>query len=205
MMDEPQESWPPTGFTLLVSGLSGAGKSTIALALQRSLFEAGRRHVNVLDGEMFRFLLCRDEKCASAFRHVPTLRMAHVAEEITRAGGIAVCAAIAPSEDMRERARRIIEKSGKFVLVYLSTPLWVCEERDCKGLYRSARAGLGRLTGITDPYEVPAHPDLTIDTGGISVDMAVGSIVQYLRGEVLIGAGGSPSARSAPTVPCEVL
>jgi sulfate adenylyltransferase len=200
MMDEQQEERRSTGFTVLLSGLSGAGKSTIALALRSSLMQAGRRHVKVLDGEMFRFSTSCDEGHGVTFSSMTALRMAQAAAQITRAGGVAVCAAVAPSEHIRERARRAIETSGRFILVYLSTPLRVCEERDCKGLYRSARAGLiGRLTGITAPYEIPLHPNLTIDTSVISVDAAVGFIVRYLRSEALIGAGEIASARDLPT------
>jgi sulfate adenylyltransferase len=114
------------------------------------------------------------------------MRLAVVAEEITRSGGIALCAAIAPFEDIRQRVRRRIEGAGRFVLVYLSTPLWVCEQRDCKGLYRDARAGgVVGLTGVTQPYEMPRSPDMVIDTSVISVETAVCSIVQYLRDEGL--------------------
>jgi sulfate adenylyltransferase len=177
----------PAGFALFLSGLSGAGKSTIALALQRQLAETELRYVKVLDGEMFRFSVPRNHDNARALRGLTTLRIASVAAEITRSGGVAVCAAIAPSEKLRERARVTVEKWGRFILVYLSTPLSVCEQRDCKGIYHSIRAGsLECLTGITDPYEVPEHPDLTIDTSNIPIETAVGSIVQYLRNGGLV-------------------
>jgi sulfate adenylyltransferase len=175
------------GFTVFFSGLSGAGKSTIALALQSRLLDTGRCYVKVLDDNMFRFPLSCAGDYSRAFRDLNTLRIAAAAEEITRAGGVAVCAEIAASDRLRERTRKTIEKWGRFFLIYVSTPLAVCEQRDCNGLYRQARAGLlDCLTGITDPYEAPEHPDVTIDTSNISVETAVYSIMQYLRTEMLV-------------------
>jgi sulfate adenylyltransferase len=175
----------PPGFTLFFSGLSGSGKSTVALALQSSLLQQ-RGNVNLLDGNMFRTPLSRDGDWSRAFRQQNTLRVALVAEEITRGGGVAICAIIAPNEELRLRARKAIEEWGRFILVYFAAPLAVCEQRDCNGIYSQARAGLLNLTGVTDPYEVPEHPDLEIDTSDIPIETAVDAIIRYLRAEGLV-------------------
>jgi sulfate adenylyltransferase len=184
-MDGAAQTARPLGFTLFFSGLSGAGKSTVAIALQSRLLEQ-RADVNLLDGNMFRTPLSHDGDCSKAFREQNTLRVAAVAEEITRSGGIAICATIAPNEEYRLRARNAIGKWGRFILVYFATPLSVCEQRDCNGLYSQARAGLINLTGVTDTYETPECPDLEIDTSNTPIETAVHTIIRYLRAEELV-------------------
>jgi len=174
------------GFTVFFTGLSGAGKSTLALALQNRLLKE-RSNVKVLDGNMFRTQLSRGGEYPRAFRKQSILRAVAVAEEVTRAGGIAICAAIAPNEQLRRRVREAIERWGAFILVHVSTPLAVCERRDCNGLYRQARAGLlDGLTGVTDAYEAPEWSDLEIDTSDIPVETAVEAVIRYLRDEVRV-------------------
>lgn len=174
---------------MFFSGLSGAGKSVVAVSLKNMLLDLGRDNVVLLDGDMFRSQLARDQECARGFRATNTLRIAEVAKEVTRAGGVALCAAIAPREELRARARKAIEHWGAFVLVYLSTPLSVCEGRDVNGLYRMARNGaLDCLTGVTDPYEIPERADLTIDTSHVGVEAAVSLIVDYLQAKGLVSA-----------------
>ncbi len=175
----------PNGFTIFFSGLSGAGKSTVAVALQKYLLKQ-RRSVMLLDGDMFRTPLSEHADCFEAFRTQNTLRLGSVAEKITRAGGIAICAAIAPQAEIRERVRKRIEQHGRFILVYVATPLSVCEERNSNGLYQKAQQGLIDLTGVTSPYETPLHPDLEIDLSRTSVAEAVEVISRHLRGEGLV-------------------
>jgi sulfate adenylyltransferase len=177
----------PSGFTVFVTGLPGAGKSTVTCGLYHRLIEAGRTRIRILDGEMFRPSRSSNQRPPSAFRDVTTARIAVVAEEVTRNGGIALCAAVAPLDDSRERARRRIERWGRFILVHLSTPLAVCEQRDRQDLYRDARLGVvERLTGVTHPYEKPQRPDLAHDTSDTAIDESVRLIMLYLHREGLV-------------------
>ncbi len=157
-------SAPPPGVTVFLTGLSGAGKSTIADALVAGL-EADGRPVTVLDGDVVRTHLSSELDFSRAHRDLNIRRIGFVAGEVVKHGGTVVVAAIAPYEAAREEARALVERHGRFLLVHLSTPLEVCEGRDVKGLYARARAGeIPGFTGIDDPYEVPEHADLVIDT-----------------------------------------
>ncbi|SNS29096.1 sulfate adenylyltransferase [Geodermatophilus pulveris] len=152
------------GVTVFLTGLSGAGKSTIADALVAEL-EAGGRPVTVLDGDVVRTHLSSELSFSRADRDLNIRRIGFVAGEVVRHGGTVVVAAIAPYESAREEARALVERHGRFVLVHLSTPLEVCEGRDVKGLYARARAGqLTGFTGVDDPYEPPVRAELVIDT-----------------------------------------
>ena len=154
----------PAGVTVFLTGLSGAGKSTIADALVAQL-EAGGRPVTVLDGDVVRTHLSSELDFSREHRDLNIRRIGFVAGEVVKHGGTVVVAAIAPYEEAREQARALVERHGRFLLVHLSTPLEVCEDRDVKGLYARARAGeITGFTGIDDPYELPARPDLVIDT-----------------------------------------
>jgi sulfate adenylyltransferase len=154
----------PAGVTVFLTGLSGAGKSTIADALVGQL-EADGRPVTVLDGDVVRTHLSSELDFSREHRDLNIRRIGFVAGEVVKHGGTVVVAAIAPYEEAREQARALVEEHGRFLLVHLSTPLEVCEGRDVKGLYARARAGeIPGFTGIDDPYEVPRHPDLVIDT-----------------------------------------
>ena len=152
------------GVTVFLTGLSGAGKSTIADALVADL-EADGRPVTVLDGDVVRTHLSSELTFSREHRDLNIRRIGWVAGEVVKHGGTVVVAAIAPYETAREEARQLVEKHGRFVLVHLATPLEVCEQRDVKGLYAKARAGeIPEFTGVSDPYEPPARAEVIIDT-----------------------------------------
>jgi adenylyl-sulfate kinase len=152
------------GVTVFLTGLSGAGKSTIADALVAGL-EADGRPVTVLDGDVVRTHLSSELSFSRQHRDLNIRRIGFVAGEVVKHGGTVVVAAIAPYEAAREEARALVEQHGRFVLVHLATPLEVCEARDVKGLYAKARAGeIREFTGVSDPYEPPARAEVTIDT-----------------------------------------
>ena len=178
-------TWPPRhlqGFTVLFTGLSGAGKSTLAKALAAMLRESGGRRVTLLDGDVVRKHLSSELGFSRAHREMNLRRIAFVAASITRNGGIAVCAPIAPYAAARAEMREAIEAVGGFVEIHVSTPMEVCEARDRKGLYAKARAGLiKQFTGIDDPYEVPGTPDMGIDTTDILPDLAAHRIFVKLE------------------------
>jgi sulfate adenylyltransferase len=154
----------PTGVTVFLTGLSGAGKSTVADALVAQLAAEGRP-VTVLDGDVVRTHLSSELSFSREHRDLNIRRIGWVAGEVVKHGGTVVVAAIAPYEAAREEARALVEKHGRFVLVHLSTPLEVCEERDVKGLYAKARAGeIREFTGISDPYEPPVRAEVVVDT-----------------------------------------
>jgi sulfate adenylyltransferase len=182
---ELRRTYPPRvkrGFTVFFTGLSGAGKSTIADTLSAALRETVGRHVTLLDGDVVRQHLSSDLGFSRAERDRNVLRIGYVAAEITQHRGIAVCAPIAPYDQARQEVRRMVEASGGFVMVYVATPLDVCESRDRKGLYARARAGLlPHFTGVSDPYEVPTDADLVIDTQTQSVDEAAQAIIEQLQ------------------------
>jgi sulfate adenylyltransferase len=169
------------GFTVFLTGLSGAGKSTIANALMRRLLHISRRHVTLLDGDSVRRLLSSELGFSREHRDLNIRRIGFVAAEVTACGGIAICAAIAPYDSLRKEVRTRVESAGAFILVHVATPLSVCEQRDIKGLYAKARAGmLPHFTGISDPYEKPDDAELTIDASCVSAEDVVETIVSYL-------------------------
>ena len=182
---ELRRTYPPRhlqGFTVLFTGLSGAGKSTLANALVAMLRESGDRRVTLLDGDIVRKHLSSELGFSREHRELNLRRIGFVAAEITRNGGIAVCAPIAPYAASRRELRETIEAVGGFVEVHVSTPVEVCEARDRKLLYARARAGLIKeFTGIDDPYEVPANPDIAIDTADIPPDLAAHRIFVKLE------------------------
>jgi sulfate adenylyltransferase len=170
------------GFAVLLSGLSGAGKSTIANVLTVKLLERGGRAVTLLDGDLVRELLSSELGFSYEHRDLNVRRIGYVAAEVVRHGGVAVCAPIAPYAASRRAARDMVEAAGGFLLVHVATPLDVCEERDRKGLYAKARAGvIQHFTGIDDPYEVPDDADLVIDTTAASPACAAGQILDRLE------------------------
>ena len=161
------------GFAVLFTGLSGAGKSTLANALAAMLHERGGRRVTLLDGDVVRRNLSSELGFSREHRQIHLRRVGCVAAGIVRDGGIAICAVIAPHAAARRELRETLEPAGRFLEVYVSTPLETCEARDPKGLYAKARAGLIEgFTGVDDLYEAPANPDIEIDTAGISPDLA---------------------------------
>ncbi len=145
------------------------------------LLERGGRSVTLLDGDVVRKNLSKGLTFSKEDRDTNVMRIGYVASEITKAGGVAVCAPIAPYENARAHNRQIISAEGGYVLVHIATPLEVCEARDRKGLYAKARAGIiPEFTGISDPYEVPEDAELTLDTTDMSVDEAADFIMRYL-------------------------
>jgi sulfate adenylyltransferase len=170
------------GFTILFTGLSGAGKSTLAKALMVKLMELGGRSVTLLDGDHVRQHLSSELGFSKEHRDLNVLRIGYVASEITKAGGIAICAPIAPYTAIRRSVRAMAEAVGGFVEIYVSTPLEVCEKRDPKGLYAKARAGLVQhFTGIDDPYEPPERAELVVNTERQSPDEAAQRILLKLE------------------------
>jgi sulfate adenylyltransferase len=164
------------GVTVFLTGLSGAGKSTIADALVARLESEGRP-VTVLDGDAVRTHLSSELTFSREHRDLNIRRIGWVAGEIVKHGGTVVVAAIAPYEAARTEARELVEKHGRFLLVHVSTPLEVVEQRDVKGLYAKARAGeIPQFTGISDPYEPPADPELTLDTSVTPLEESVARI-----------------------------
>jgi sulfate adenylyltransferase len=170
------------GFTVFFTGLSGSGKSTIAGALRYRLMEMTGRPVTLLDGDEVRSHLSSELGFSREHRDLNIRRIGWVAAEITRHGGMAVCAPIAPYDAVRKRVRAMVEAAGGFVLVHVATPLEVCERRDRKGLYARARAGaIPQFTGVSDPYEVPGDAALSIDTTMIDVDAACQAVIEWLQ------------------------
>ena len=187
VVEELRHAHPPKdrrGFTVFFTGLSGSGKSTIANALLVKFLEHGRRRVTLLDGDIVRINLSSELGFSEEHRNLNITRIGFVASEITKNGGIAICAPIAPYEAIRKKNREIISKLGGYIEVHVSTPLKVCEERDVKGLYAKARLGIIKgFTGIDDPYEKPVNPELSIDTSNISQEEAVQQLLVYLENE----------------------
>ncbi|GLY28658.1 adenylyl-sulfate kinase [Kineosporia sp. NBRC 101731] len=169
------------GLTLFFTGLSGSGKSTVAKALAERLLDHTTRTVSLLDGDEVRRMLSAGLTFSRADRDLNIRRIGYVAAEITRHGGLAVCAPIAPFEAVRAQVRTEVQQAGDFVLVHVATPLEECERRDRKGLYAKARRGeIADFTGISSPYEIPVDPELRIDTTGITVEDAVDQVWSLL-------------------------
>lgn len=165
------------GLTVFFTGLSGSGKSTVAKALAERLLDHSARTISLLDGDEVRRMLSAGLTFSRADRDLNIRRIGYVAAEVTRHGGLAICAPIAPFETVRAEVRAGVEEVGDFVLVHISTPLEECERRDRKGLYAKARRGeIPDFTGISSPYEVPADAQLRIDTTGISIAAAVDQV-----------------------------
>lgn len=175
------------GVTVFFTGLSGAGKSTIARVLLSKLLEIGDRTVTLLDGDIVRKHLSSELGFSRAHRDLNIQRIGFVASEITKHGGIALCAPIAPYRETRRRVRAMVEAHGGFVEVHVATPLETCEGRDRKGLYAKARAGIIKeFTGISDPYEAPERAELVIDTRECTPLEAAQMIVTRLETEGFI-------------------
>ena len=176
------------GFTVFFTGLSGSGKSTIANALMVKLMEMGGRPVTLLDGDVVRKHLSSELGFSKEHRDINIMRIGYVASEITKNGGIALCAPIAPYAATRRAVRQMIEQYGAFLEVHVATSLEECERRDRKGLYKLAREGkIKEFTGISDPYEVPETPELRVQTEGVDVDYAAQQVLLKLESMGLIG------------------
>ena len=184
---ELRRSHPPRhkqGFTVFFTGLSGSGKSTIANVLLVKFLEMGGRPVTLLDGDLVRKHLSSELGFSKEHRDINIRRIGYVASEITKNGGIAICAPIAPYDAVRKDVRSMVQPLGGFVLVHVATPLEVCEQRDRKGLYAKARAGIIKgFTGISDPYEEPDDADLAIDTTRLTAEETAQQIVLHLEKE----------------------
>ncbi len=155
------------GLTLFFTGLSGSGKSTLAKLVYARFIEQGDRPVTLLDGDVVRKNLSSELTFSKEHRDINVKRIGYVASEITKNRGVAICAPIAPYGKTREYVREAIEEYGAFIEIHVATPLEVCEGRDRKGMYAKARKGIIKhFTGISDPYEAPASPEIRIDTTG---------------------------------------
>ncbi|MBU0985930.1 MAG: bifunctional sulfate adenylyltransferase/adenylylsulfate kinase [Proteobacteria bacterium] len=169
------------GFTVFLTGLSGAGKSTIAKVLYARFLEMGDRPVTLLDGDIVRQNLSSLLTFSKEHRDINVRRIGFVASEITKNRGIAICAPIAPYNETRTEIRKTIESYGGFFEIHVSTPIEVCEKRDRKGMYAKARAGLIKgFTGVDDPYEIPERPEARIDTADLSPDESAQEILLLL-------------------------
>ena len=191
-------AYPPRsrqGFTLFFTGLSGSGKSSLAKIIYAKLVEAGDRPATLLDGDIVRLHLSSELGFSKKDRNINVRRIGFVASEITKNGGVAICAPIAPYEQMRRAVREMIEPHGAFIEIHVATPLEICEARDRKGLYAKARRGeIPEFTGISDPYEVPEHPELRVDTTGLSPMEAAQEIYLYLLREGYLDTGDAGCA-----------
>lgn len=166
------------GFTVWLTGLSGAGKTTIAQALTERLTQVGQA-VEVLDGDVVRTHLSKGLGFSYEDRNTNVLRIAFVASLLTRHGVAVITAAISPYQQARDEARELI---GDFVEVYIQCPLEELVRRDVKGLYEKALRGeIAHFTGVSDPYEAPKHPDVLVDSSKETVAESVDRIFQHLQ------------------------
>ncbi|MFT4795276.1 MAG: sulfate adenylyltransferase [Paracoccaceae bacterium] len=190
VVKELRRTKPPRaqqGFTVFLTGLSGSGKSTIANALMVKLMELGGRPVTLLDGDVVRKHLSSELGFSKEHRDINIKRIGYVASEITKNGGIAICAPIAPYTATRRAVREMIESYGAFVEVHVATSLEECERRDRKGLYKLAREGkIKEFTGISDPYEAPTAAELVVETEGAEVDNCAHRVLLKLESLGLI-------------------
>lgn len=182
---ELQKSRPPKaerGFTIFFTGLSGSGKSTLANGLLIKLLENGSRPATLLDGDIVRTHLSSELGFSKEHRSLNVRRIGFVASEITKNNGIAICAPIAPYKKDRRFNRKLISKLGGYIEIYVSTSIDKCEERDVKGLYKLARAGvIKEFTGISDPYEAPENAEIIIDSSGIAPEKLVDQIYHKIK------------------------
>ncbi|MGA8313816.1 MAG: bifunctional sulfate adenylyltransferase/adenylylsulfate kinase [Terriglobales bacterium] len=194
VVHELRRSYPPRhkqGVTIFFTGLSGSGKSTIANVLMTKFLETGGRPVTLLDGDLVRKHLSSELGFSKEHRDINIRRIGYVASEITKNGGIAICAPIAPYDATRKHVRGLIEPVGGFILVHVSTSVEVCEQRDRKGLYAKARAGiLKEFTGISDPYEEPTDAEVVINTAELTPEEAAQEIILHLEREGFVGVNG---------------
>ncbi len=163
------------GVTVWLTGLSGAGKSTIALALAEVLKEKGRKRLELLDGDIVRQNLTKGLGFSKEDRDENIRRIGFVAHLLTRNGVIVIVSAISPYRDIRQE---VSDRIGDFIEVYVNAPLEVCEQRDVKGLYKKARSGeIKQFTGISDPYDSPLTPTVECRTDQETIDESVAKII----------------------------
>ncbi len=169
---------------LWFTGLSGAGKSTIAHAAEEYLHQLGCR-TYVLDGDNVRHGLCGDLGFSIEHRHENIRRVGELTKLFVDAGIIVLTAFISPLRLDREWVRRLVGED--FIEIHCRCPVEVCESRDVKGLYKSARAGrIKEFTGISSPYEEPDRPELVVDTAGMTIDESVEAVLTCIRGRGII-------------------
>jgi adenylyl-sulfate kinase len=175
-----------SGFVIWLTGLSGAGKSTIGSAVANELERRGLL-VDKLDGDVVRTHLSAGLGFSKEDRDTNIHRIGWVASRVARAGGVVVVSAISPYEEAREFARRIVEAHAPFFLIHVATGVEECARRDVKGLYARAFAGeLKEFTGVNDPYEAPLQPELRLDTEGRSVEDCIAEIFAALEARELV-------------------
>lgn len=169
------------GAVLWFTGLSGAGKTTIANNLS-DFFQKNGIRSELLDGDVVRKLISNDLGFSKEDRNKNIERAVYVAHLLCKHGVIVLATFISPYRHQREFARSVIEREGNFVEIFVKAPLDICEKRDVKGLYRLARAGeISHFTGISDPYEAPESADLVISTDQMTIDQSVERVIQYLK------------------------
>lgn len=185
VIEELRKTHPPRhrqGITIFMTGLPSSGKSTLANALQLKLRELTGRNATVLDGDVIRTHLSQGLGFSREDRELNITRVGFVAKEITRHGGIVICALVAPFARPRNIVRDMVSEVGGFVEVFVATPLDICEERDRKGLYKKARSGeIKQFTGVSDPYEMPEAPEITINTGHVTPEEAIDLLIKQIK------------------------
>ncbi|HJW85194.1 MAG TPA: adenylyl-sulfate kinase [Candidatus Brocadiaceae bacterium] len=168
------------GGTIWLTGLSGSGKSTIAVELEHALIE-NKHQAYILDGDNIRHGLNKNLGFSPEDRSENIRRIGEVAKLFTDANIITITAFISPYRQDRDNARKLFQ-AGEFIEIYIKCPLEVCEQRDTKGLYKKARKGeVKEFTGISAPYEEPLNPELTIDTSKMSIEESTRTIIAYLE------------------------
>jgi adenylyl-sulfate kinase len=178
-----------TGFTLWFTGLSGAGKTTLAKRVQKILVQRGL-NVELLDGDVIRTNLSKGLGFSKEDRDTNIRRIGFVANLLARNGVVAITAAISPYKDIRNEVRA--KALAAFVEVYVHCPIDVLEDRDTKGLYKKAKAGIIKnFTGISDPYEAPENPEVTVDTSKETIEESAEKILSYLRKRGLLAEAAS--------------
>jgi len=181
-LQQQQPALSKRGFTIFFTGLSGSGKSTLANGVLVKLLEDGRRPATLLDGDIVRTHLSSELGFSKEHRSINVRRIGFVASEITKNGGIAICAPIAPYRLDRQFNRKMIDPLGGYIEVFVKTPLEICEQRDVKGLYAKARKGLlKQFTGIDDPYEKPENADIVIDSSDENPEVLVNQILDQIH------------------------
>lgn len=184
--EEREEHLDQRSKVLWMTGLSGSGKSTIAIGLERKLMENGF-FAQVLDGDNIRTGICNNLGFSLEDRNENIRRIAEVAKLYLHSGIITINSFISPTEEIRNMARDIVG-ADDFIEIYINTPIEVCEARDVKGLYKKARAGeIKGFSGIDSPFEAPSNPDLEIKTVEMTVDEAVDRVYEYIFEHIVFG------------------
>lgn len=185
VIDELRKAYPlkhKQGFTVFLTGLPSSGKSTLANALLLKLRELTERQITLLDGDIIRTHLSHGLGFSREDRETNVTRVGFVAKEVTRHGGVVICALVAPFQRPRDMVRQMVSEVGGYIEVYVATSLSVCEKRDRKGLYKKAREGLVKqFTGVSDPYEEPLNPEIKIETNDASPEQIVDDIIEQIK------------------------